>query len=121
MWAAAGKGADQAGAEAPPVALRGLRPLRALHRHSHGQCQSAGVADRLRFEHRDVTEGLPEQYDMITTFDVVHDAVDGRRLLRVIGGAGPGGRYMLEGTARQAGGNGGWLAPSSMGSACSTA
>ena len=57
--------------------------------------KSAGVADHLRFEHRDVTEGLPEQYDMITTFDVVHDAVDPRRLLRVIcEGLRPGGRYI---------------------------
>lgn len=46
--------------------------------------QAAGVADRVRFEHRDVSAGLPEQYDVITTFDVVHDAVDPRGLLRAI-------------------------------------
>src|SRR5438552_5470510 len=44
----------------------------------------AGVADRVRFECLDVSEGLPQQYDVITTFDVVHDAVDPRRLLRAI-------------------------------------
>ena len=38
--------------------------------------QEAGVADRIRFEHRDASQGLPEQYDVITTFDVVHDAVN---------------------------------------------
>ena len=38
--------------------------------------QQAGVADRVEFEQRDVVEGLPEPYDVITTFDVVHDAVD---------------------------------------------
>jgi 2-polyprenyl-3-methyl-5-hydroxy-6-metoxy-1,4-benzoquinol methylase len=57
--------------------------------------QAAGVAERVRFEHRDVSEGLPEQYDVITTFDVVHDAVNPRRLLRVIRNAlRPDGRYV---------------------------
>src|SRR5438132_694646 len=45
---------------------------------------AADVADRVRFECLDVSEGLQEQYDVITTFDVVHDAVDPRRLLRAI-------------------------------------
>src|SRR5215471_11478209 len=57
--------------------------------------QSAGVADRVRFEHRDVSEGLPEQYDVITTFDVVHDVVSPLRLLRAIrNGLKPDGRYV---------------------------
>jgi len=56
---------------------------------------AARVADRVRFEHRDVSEGLPEQYDVITTFDVVHDAVNPRRLLRAIRNAlSPNGRYV---------------------------
>jgi SAM-dependent methyltransferase len=46
--------------------------------------QAAGVADRVHFEQRDVSTGLPEQYDVITTFDVIHDAIDPRRLLRTI-------------------------------------
>jgi 2-polyprenyl-3-methyl-5-hydroxy-6-metoxy-1,4-benzoquinol methylase len=46
--------------------------------------RAAGVADRVRFEQRDVSKGLPEQYDVITTFDVVHDAVDPVGLLRTI-------------------------------------
>ncbi|HYB01207.1 MAG TPA: class I SAM-dependent methyltransferase, partial [Ktedonobacteraceae bacterium] len=46
--------------------------------------QTAGVTDRVRFEHRDVSAGLPDYYDVITTFDVVHDAVDPRGLLRAI-------------------------------------
>jgi tRNA G46 methylase TrmB len=46
--------------------------------------RAAGVADRVRFEQRDVSQGLPEQYDVITTFDVVHDAVDPVGLLRGI-------------------------------------
>ena len=57
--------------------------------------EAAGVADRVRFEHRDVSAGLPEQYDVITTFDVVHDAVNPRGLLQSIrNGLRPGGRYV---------------------------
>lgn len=43
-----------------------------------------GVADRVRFEERDCAQGLPDRYDLITTFDVVHDAVDPKGLLRTI-------------------------------------
>jgi SAM-dependent methyltransferase len=46
--------------------------------------QAAGVADRVHFECLDASEGLPEQYDIITTFDVVHDAASPLRLLRAI-------------------------------------
>jgi SAM-dependent methyltransferase len=46
--------------------------------------RAAGVADRVRFAQRDVSQGLPEHYDVITTFDVVHDAVDPLGLLRTI-------------------------------------
>jgi len=49
--------------------------------------QAAGVTDRVRFEHLDASQGLPEQYDVITTFDVVHDAANPRGLLRAIGNA----------------------------------
>ncbi len=57
--------------------------------------QAAGVADCVRFEHRDASQGLPEQYDVITTFDVVHDAVNPRGLLQAIReGLRPDGRYV---------------------------
>ena len=46
--------------------------------------KAAGVADRVRFQQLDASEGLPEQYDVVTTFDVVHDAADPLRLLRSI-------------------------------------
>ena len=38
----------------------------------------------MRFEERDVSKGLPGKYHVITTFDVVHDAVDPLGLLRTI-------------------------------------
>jgi len=49
--------------------------------------KAAGVADRVSFRQLDASTGLPEQYEVITTFDVVHDAVDPRALLRSIRGA----------------------------------
>jgi 2-polyprenyl-3-methyl-5-hydroxy-6-metoxy-1,4-benzoquinol methylase len=46
--------------------------------------QAAGVAERVQFQALDGAWGLPEQYDIITTFDVVHDAPDPLQLLRTI-------------------------------------
>ncbi|HKP18052.1 MAG TPA: class I SAM-dependent methyltransferase [Gaiellaceae bacterium] len=44
----------------------------------------AGLAERVRFELADAGKGLPEQYDLITTFDVIHDAVDPAGLVHAI-------------------------------------
>jgi len=52
--------------------------------HAKANAQAAGVADRMSFQQLDASQGLPGQYDVITTFDVVHDAVDPRGLLRAI-------------------------------------
>jgi SAM-dependent methyltransferase len=55
----------------------------------------AGVSDRVRFEERDVSKGLPAKFDVITTFDVVHDTVDPLQLLQSIHRAlRPGGIYV---------------------------
>lgn len=57
--------------------------------------KEAGVDDRVRFEVSDGTQGLPQQFDVITTFDVIHDAVDPLGLLKAIrAGLKPGGRYV---------------------------
>jgi SAM-dependent methyltransferase len=52
--------------------------------HATANAQVAGVADRVRFQPLDASGGLPAHYDVITTFDMVHDAVDPRGLLRAI-------------------------------------
>jgi 2-polyprenyl-3-methyl-5-hydroxy-6-metoxy-1,4-benzoquinol methylase len=58
--------------------------------------ERAGVADRVRFELLDATAGLPETFDVITTFDVIHDAVDPAGLLTAIrGGLADDGDYLL--------------------------
>lgn len=57
--------------------------------------EQAGVADRVQFEVRDVSQGLGASYDVITTFDVVHDSVDPGAILRAIRSAlRPDGRYV---------------------------
>jgi len=45
---------------------------------------AAGVADRVAVFEHDASTGLPERFDVITTFDVIHDAVAPRTLLRSI-------------------------------------
>jgi len=57
---------------------------------------AAGVGDRVRFELLDAAAGLPERFDVITTFDVIHDAVDPRGLLGAIHTAlEPDGAYVM--------------------------
>ncbi|MEV0175900.1 methyltransferase domain-containing protein [Streptomyces sp. NPDC050803] len=46
--------------------------------------ERAGVADRVAFETIDAAQGLPGRYDLVTTFDVIHDAAEPRRLLSAI-------------------------------------
>jgi SAM-dependent methyltransferase len=59
------------------------------------RARAAGVAERVRFECRDASRGLPETFDVITTFDVVHDAVDPAGLLGAIRrGLRPDGTYV---------------------------
>ena len=38
----------------------------------------------MRFELLDAAGGVPERYDVISTFDVVHDAADPERLVGAI-------------------------------------
>jgi SAM-dependent methyltransferase len=46
--------------------------------------RAAGVADRITIRHADAAEGLSGRYDLVTTFDVVHDAVNPRGMLGAI-------------------------------------
>ena len=58
--------------------------------------EQTGLADRVRFELLDAADGLPQQYDLISTFDVVHDAIDPVGLLRAIRRAlKPDGTYLI--------------------------
>jgi SAM-dependent methyltransferase len=57
--------------------------------------REAGVQDRVSFEQRDAATGLPQTFDVIFTFDVIHDAVDPLGILHSVRSAlRPGGRYV---------------------------
>jgi SAM-dependent methyltransferase len=63
---------------------------------ANDRARKAGIEGKVRYEVRDVVKGLPEQYDLITTFDVVHDMVDPVGALRAIRAAlKPGGVYLM--------------------------
>jgi SAM-dependent methyltransferase len=63
---------------------------------ARANAEREGVADRVRFEVLDAAEGLPDQYDLVTTFDVVHDAPDPAGLLRAVRAATrDGGDYLM--------------------------
>jgi SAM-dependent methyltransferase len=63
---------------------------------ARANAEQAGVGERVRFELLDVAEGLPGRFDVITTFDVIHDAVDPRGLLKAIRDAlEPDGIYVM--------------------------
>ena len=51
---------------------------------ARARMRDAGVADRVRLEVRDAAQGLGERFDVVTTFDVLHDSVDPRGILSAI-------------------------------------
>lgn len=62
---------------------------------ARANAKAAGVEDRVKFVEADVSKSLPDTYDLISTFDVVHDAADPAGLLRVIRESlKPGGSYL---------------------------
>jgi 2-polyprenyl-3-methyl-5-hydroxy-6-metoxy-1,4-benzoquinol methylase len=79
-WADVGCGSGRAVirlAEAFPAStIVGYDAFPAQIERARAAAEEAGVADRVRFEVADGSAGLPETYDVISTFDVVHDAVD---------------------------------------------
>jgi SAM-dependent methyltransferase len=52
--------------------------------HAAANARTFGVADRVRFQHLEISRGLPAQYDLITSFDLLHDTVDPPRVLRAV-------------------------------------
>src|SRR5262249_17282671 len=52
--------------------------------HAAASAVETGVADRVCFEVRNIEGGLPERYDVVTAFDVVHDAAHPVAFLRAI-------------------------------------
>ena len=52
--------------------------------HAIESVRAAGLDDRITIRHADASDGLSGRYDVVTTFDVVHDAVNPRGMLRAI-------------------------------------
>jgi 2-polyprenyl-3-methyl-5-hydroxy-6-metoxy-1,4-benzoquinol methylase len=64
---------------------------------AHNNAKAAGVEDRVTFEVVDCTRLPQNKFDFITTFEVVHDAVDPLGLLGAIRGAlKPDGAYLMD-------------------------
>lgn len=61
------------------------------------QAKAAGMADRVHFEVADGAEALPANYDVIFTFDVIHDMPRPREAMRNIREhLNPGGVYVMQ-------------------------
>ena len=54
----------------------------------------AGLVGRVSYQVLDAAAGLPDSFDVITTFDVVHDAVDPLGLRSIRDALRPGGSYL---------------------------
>ena len=68
----------------PRSRFTGYDPLAASVAEAERRAERAGVADRVAFVQLDASRGLPETYDVITTFDVVHDSARPDALLTSI-------------------------------------
>jgi SAM-dependent methyltransferase len=79
-WADVGCGAGRAvirlAQEFPQSTFAGFDAFPAQIERARAAAVEAGVADRVSFEVADAAEGIPGQWDAVSTFDVVHDAVD---------------------------------------------
>lgn len=63
---------------------------------ANANAQAAGLGERVRYEVCDVTRGIPGHYDLITTFDVVHDMPRPRPAMKEIKRAlKPDGTYFV--------------------------
>jgi SAM-dependent methyltransferase len=79
-WADVGCGAGlaviQLAQAFPASSFTGYDAFPAQVERAREAAELAGVGNRVRFEVADGSRGLPEKYDVISTFDVVHDAAD---------------------------------------------
>ena len=79
-WADVGCGGGRAvirlAHEYPRSTFVGYDAFAAQVDRARQEAEQAGVGDRVRFEVADGSRGLPDRYDVISTFDVVHDSLD---------------------------------------------
>jgi SAM-dependent methyltransferase len=99
-WADVGCGAGHAvirlAQEFPRSVFAGFDAFPAQIERARAAAEAAGVADRARFEVADASGGLPGRWDVISTLDVVHDAIDPAALLAGIRRSlADGGTYLM--------------------------
>lgn len=72
----------------------GIDIFQPLIDRARSHAETAGVSDAVQYEVGDASLGLPDQFDLITTFDVLHET-NPLQMLRVIRKSlKPGGRYV---------------------------
>jgi len=73
----------------------GIDIFEPLIERAKSNAEAAGVSNLVSYKALDPSFGMPDQYDLITTFDVVHEVVNPLGLLRAIRkGLKTGGRYV---------------------------
>jgi SAM-dependent methyltransferase len=84
-WADVGCGAGRAvirlAQEFPQSTFAGFDIFPAQVERARAAAAAAGVADRVSFDVADAAQGIPGSWDVVSTFDVVHDAVDPNALV----------------------------------------
>lgn len=87
-WGDVGCGAGRAvirlAEQYPASTFTGYDVFPAQVARARSAAEAAGVSDRVRFEVLDAAKGLPTTFDVISTFDVVHDAIDPAALVSSI-------------------------------------
>ena len=79
-----GARADQARPGVPDSRFAGYDLFPTQAQRARANVEARGLAGRIKVEVADVAEGLPKEYDVISTYDVIHDAVDPVGLLKGI-------------------------------------
>lgn len=71
----------------PAARFDGYELVPSTARRAAANAEANGVADRVRIVEQDVREGLLDDYDVVTFFDVLHDIADPQRVLEMVRGA----------------------------------
>jgi len=71
----------------PNSRFRGFDLTPEVVERARAAAEEAGVGDRVEFTVHDVARGIPGQYDLVTTFDVIHDSADPAAIVRTARGA----------------------------------
>lgn len=81
--------------EFPKSRYLGIDIFEPVIERARSNAEAAGVSHLVSYKVLDPSFGMPDQYDLVTTFDVIHEAVNPLGLLRAIRESlKPGGQYV---------------------------